>query len=75
MIEDYVDIFDVTRRSNPQLLARILEAFGLNVAYLVNSKVALFTPLQLLVQEVEHREVEGPDVIPPGKVDIVVGVQ
>lgn len=36
MIEDGLDILDVPRRSHPQLLARILETFCLNVAYLVN---------------------------------------
>ena len=75
MIEDGLDILYVPRRSHPQLLARILETFGLNVAHLVNGEVALLSPLELLIEEVQHREVEGPDVIPPSQVNVVVGVE
>ena len=75
MIEDGLDILDVPRCSHPQLLARILETFGLNVAHLVNGEVALLSPLELLIEEVQHREVEGPDVIPPSQVNVVVGVE
>jgi hypothetical protein len=52
MIKDGLDILDVPRRSHPQLLARILETFGLNVAHLVNGEVALLSPLELLIEEV-----------------------
>ena len=75
MIEDGLDILNVPRRSHPQLLARILETFGLNVAHLVNGEVALLSPLELLIEEVQHREVERPDVIPPSQVNVVVGVE
>lgn len=75
MIEYGLDILDVPRRSHPQLLARILKTFCLNVAHLVNGEVALLSPLELLIKEVQHREVEGPDVIPPSQVNVVVGVE
>ena len=74
-IENVFDLWHVTGRANPQLTSRVFEALGLDVLHLVDGEVALFTPLQLLVQEVEHREVERPDVIPARQVNIVVGIE
>lgn len=45
MVEDSLHIFDVPRRAYPQFFARVLKALGLDIAHLVNSEVALLTPL------------------------------
>lgn len=74
-IEDVFHFRHVASRPNPQLAAWALKALGLNVFNLVYREVALLSPLELLVEEVQHRKVEGPDVVSARQVNIVVGVE
>lgn len=58
--------------NDPQLLLGIVQALGFNVLHLVHRVLLLLAPLQLFVQEVEDDEVETPDVVPSGKVLLLV---
>lgn len=75
LVEDQLNFWNAVGRTDPELLLRILEALGFDVFDLVNTVVSLLTPLELLVEEVKHREVETPEVVTAGQVDVVVCVQ
>lgn len=75
VVEDGLNVGDVAGGADPELAPWVFEVFCFYVTHLVYGVVPLFAPLQLLVQEVQHREVEGPDVVTAREVDIVVGVQ
>ena len=57
LLQDLLDFFDAFCRTNPQLSLRILQAFGLDIFHLDNSEVSLLSPLQFLIQEVQHGKV------------------
>jgi len=75
VVEDRLHLGNVACCTNPKLLFRVAEVPCLNVLYLIYRVVTLFPPLQLLIQEIHHRKVVRPDVVPPRKVHIVVRVQ
>lgn len=75
VVEYRLHLGDVARRAHPQLFFRVAEVARFDVLHLINGVVSLFPPLQLLIQEVHHREVVGPDVVAARQVHIVVGVQ
>ena len=75
VLQDLLHLLDALCRTNPQLSLRILQAFGLDVLHLDNREVALLSPLQLLIQEVQHGEVKTPHVITSGQVDVIVSIE
>ena len=75
MVKDRLHLGDVASGADPKLFFGVSEILGLNLLHLVDGVVALLAPLQLLVEEVHHREVVRPDVVAPRQVDIVVGVE
>lgn len=58
VLENLGNIFDVFCGADPELFTWVLETFGFDFFHLVNSEVALFSPLKLLIQKVKHREVK-----------------
>ena len=75
VLEDLLDLFNSLGRPDPELALGALQALGLDVFYLYYSEISLFSPLELLVQKVEHGEVEGPHVVASGQINVVMGVQ
>ena len=75
LLQDLLDLFDAFCRTNPQLSLRILQAFGFDVLHLDNREVALLSPLQLLIQEVQHGKVQTPHVITSSQVDVIVSIE
>ena len=75
MIEYFLDFFDALGRTDPELAFGVFEALGFDVLHLHNSEVSLLSPLELLIEEVEHGEVEAPHVVTPGEVDVIVRVE
>lgn len=75
VIKNALDVGDVAGGPGPELLARVLEVLGLDVAHLVDRVIPLLAPLELFIQKVQHREVEGPDVVPARQINIIVSVQ
>ena len=75
VLQDLLHLLDALSRTNPQLSLRILQAFGLDVLHLDNREVTLLSPLQLLIQEVQHGKVKTPHVITSGEVDVIVRIE
>lgn len=67
VVVDVLDLLVMASRK-PELLVGSVETGFLNVFNLVHGIVLLLAPFQLLVQEVEDHEVEGPEVISPREV-------
>lgn len=57
VVEDLLDLLDALGGADPEFAARALQALSLDVLDLVDGVVALLTPLELFVQEVQHREI------------------
>lgn len=75
VIQDILDLFDALGRPDPEFALGTLQAFRLDVLDLHDGVVSLLSPLKLLVQEVEHGEVQAPHVVPASQVNVVVRVQ
>jgi len=75
VVEDVLNFANLGSRTAPQLAARVFQALRFDVLHLVDGVVALLSPLEFLIQKVEHREIKGPDVISASKFNILVGVQ
>ena len=75
VIEYLLDLLDAFGRSDPQFALRTLEALRLDVLDLHDREISLLSPLELLVQKVEHREVQTPHVVTSGQIDIVVRIE
>ena len=61
-------------RANPETPPRPLQTLCLDILHLVDSVVTLLAPLKLLIQKVQHREVQAPNVVPSRQVDVIMGV-
>ena len=74
-LKDFLHLLHVFRRAHPELALGPFEALGLDLFDLHDGIVALLAPLQLLIEEVEHGEVETPHVVAARQVNVVVGVE
>ena len=75
VVENLVNLLDTLGGANPELAFWALEALGLDILNLHDGEVPLLTPLELLVEEVEHRKVKTPHIVSTRKVNVVVRVQ
>ena len=67
MIE-YVPHLDHVPRGDPEFLIRLPHALRFDGFDLIHRVVLLLSPLELLVQEVQYHEVQGPEVVPPTEI-------
>lgn len=74
VVEDVFHLRNFFGWAHPKSFFGMPKTFCLDFLDLVNRVVTLFTPLQLLVQEVEHGEVEAPNVVTARKVNVIVRV-
>ena len=65
---EYVPDLDHVPGGDPEFLLRLPHAISLDGLDLIHRVVLLLTPLELLVQEVQDHEVQGPEVVPPTEV-------
>jgi len=75
MIENFFQVRDFFSGPYPQLFFGGLEALCLYVFYLGNGVISLFTPLQFFIEKIQHSKIKRPNVITPGQIDVVVGVE
>ena len=75
LVENLVHFLHVLGGAHPELALRVAQALRLDLLDLHNGEIALLTPLKLLIEEVEHREVKTPHVITAGQVDIIVRIE
>ena len=73
MVENVLNFRDVFSY-NPELLLRIIQAVGFNVFDFVHSVFFLFSPFELLVEEVKDHKVETPQIVSSGKVLFMVSI-
>ena len=66
LMEDVMHFFHILGWSDPEFAFGIAKALCLDVLHLHDGEVTLLTPLQLFIQEVEHREVQTPHVVSAG---------
>lgn len=70
-----MDLLHVLGRTYPELALRVAQTLCFDLFDLHDREVALLSPLKLLVEEVEHCEVETPHIVATGQVHVVVGVE
>ena len=75
MVHDLLYLLDSFCRTDPELALWALEALSLDVLDLDDGEVSLLPPLKLLIEKIEHSEVQTPQIVAPGEVDVIVGVQ
>ena len=75
MLEYLLDLDDVPCCAYPQFFSGIAETLSLYVSYLSDRVVSLLSPLQFLVEKVEHCEIKRPDIVATREVNVVVGVE
>jgi len=74
MLKDGVHFGDSLCGPNPQSALRGSQTLVLDILHLVNCVVSLLAPFQLLVQKVEHCEIETPDIVSSRQVDVIMCV-
>ena len=74
LMEDVMDLFDVFGRAHPQFAFGCAQALGLDILDLHNGEIALLSPLEFLVEEVKHREVQAPHVVAACQVHVIMGI-
>jgi hypothetical protein len=59
----------------PKVLLWVFQALSLYVFYLIHRILFYFSPKKLFLEEVQDDEIQTPEVIPPGKVNVIVCVK
>ena len=72
---DSLYLLDSSCGAHPKTFLGLTDALALDFFDLYDGVVSLLSPLKLLIEEVKHGEVQTPQVVPPGEVNVVVRVQ